>query len=518
MRLPALAPSAHTLPTRHPAAGSGIAARSITAQRAAVRGCPSVLSSRAVDIDLPLLSALAAGWAAVCAVLIILERRSAAATIAWVLVLAFLPVVGLVVYRLIGPLRLERKRLRRVSGRNVVREGMQAFERIESTSPEDVHLAMVSLRAGDAAPLRAERVDLFLDGASAYRAIGEAIDAARHHVHLEYYIWEPDGIGTRLRDQLVARARAGLEVRIIADGTGCNHLRRKFLRPLRDAGVEFAWFNPVTLRRLRRRRADFRTHRKIVVCDGLVGFTGGMNITDVHSAEFGENFWRDTHLRVEGTVVNALQRIFMEDWYFAAERLPGFSRRYFPPPTHRGDHIVQLVASGPDSNSFAVHKLFFAAITEARQRVWATTPYFVPDEPILTAMLTAALRGVDVRLLVPRKGDSRLVDLAARSYFPELLEAGVRILEYEPRFIHAKTFVIDDDVTIVGTANLDNRSFRLNFEIVAVLYGDAENAILAQAFEDDCGQSRGLQASDLEGERFLRRLGQAGARLLSPLL
>lgn len=465
-----------------------------------------------------LVSLLAAGWAVVMAVVIILERRSAAATIAWVLVLAFLPFVGLIVYRLIGPLRLERKKLRKANGRRVVNEAFDAISELESTSPEDVQLALVPFRADDAPPLEAEHVEIYLDGASAYRAIGEAIEAAHHHVHLEYYIWEPDRIGTRLRDQLVERARAGVEVRIIADGTGCNHLRRAFLRPLRDAGVEFAWFNRPTLRRLRSRRADFRTHRKIVVCDGSVGFTGGMNIVDAQSAEFGDRYWRDTHLRVDGAAVASLQRIFMEDWYFAAEKLPGFSRRYFPPPSHRGHHVVQVVSSGPDSTSFAIHKLFFAAITEARQRVWATTPYFVPDDPILTAMLTAALRGVDVRLLVPRKGDSRVVDLAARSYFPELLDGGVRVLEYEPRFIHAKTFVIDDDVAIIGTANLDNRSFRLNFEVAAVLYGEPENLTLARAFEDDCSTSRELRRADLDGERFLRRLGQAGARLLSPLL
>ncbi len=471
-----------------------------------------------MNLGWPQLSVLVAVWALVMAVVIILERRSAAATIAWLLVLAFLPVIGLIVYRLIGPLRLERKRLRRVAGRKVVREAVDAIAQIESRSPEDLQLALVPLRAASAPPLRAERLHIYLDGVSAYRAIGEAIEQARHHIHLEYYIWEPDRIGTRLRDQLVARARAGVEVRFIPDGTGCNHLRRKFLRPLRDAGAEIAWFNPVSLRRLRRRRADFRTHRKIVVCDGLVGFTGGMNVTEAHSAEFGDSFWRDTHMRVEGTAVLALQRIFMEDWFFAAEKLPDFSRVYFPPPSQRGQHVVQVVSSGPDSDGHAIHKLFFSAITEARQRLWATTPYFVPDEPILTALLTAALRGVDVRLLVPRKGDSRLVDLAARSYFPELLQAGVRILEYGARFIHAKTFVVDDDVAIIGTANLDNRSFRLNFEIAAVLYGDPENRVLAEAFEADCGQSRELRAADLERQPFLRRLGQAAARLLSPLL
>jgi cardiolipin synthase A/B len=186
------------------------------------------------------ISALAAVWAIVMAIVIILERRSAAATLAWLLVLAFLPFLGLIVYRLIGPLRLERKKLQRVSGRRVVHDALHAFAQIESTSPEDIQLATVPLRAGDAAPLRAERLEIYLDGVSADRAIGEAIEEARHHIHLEYYIWEPDRIGTRLRDQLVARARAGVEVRLIADGTGCNHLGRRFLRPLRDAGVEIA--------------------------------------------------------------------------------------------------------------------------------------------------------------------------------------------------------------------------------------------------------------------------------------
>ena len=465
-----------------------------------------------------LVTAIASVWALVMAVMIVMERRSAAATMAWLLALVLLPIVGLVVYRLIGPQRLERKKLRRLFGRRVVEDALAALGAIHSKSPDDLQLALVPVRVGEAAPMRASAVDVYLDGVSAYRAMAEAIEAARHHVHLEYYIWEPDQIGTRLRDQLVARARAGIEVRMIIDGTGCNHLRRRFLRPLRDAGVEVAWFNPVSLRRLRRQRADFRTHRKIVVCDGRVGFTGGMNITDVHSAELCPTYWRDTHTRVEGSAVLAMQRVFMEDWYFTREQLPSLSPEYFPPPDHAGDHIVQFVASGPDSSAFAVHKVMFAAMTQARQRLWATTPYFVPDEPILTALISASLRGVDVRLRVPRKGDSRLVDLAARSYFPELVEAGVRIFEYEPRFIHAKTMVVDGDVGIIGTANLDNRSFRLNFEFAAVIYGGPTPPLLEAAFLADLETSREIVPADLERLPFARRLGCAGARLLSPLL
>jgi cardiolipin synthase len=473
---------------------------------------------RAVTLGWPLVTALVSAWALVMAGVILLERRSAAATMAWLLALVFLPIVGLIAYRLIGPQRLQRKKLRRVFGRRMVREAIEALGELGAHQPEDLQLALVPMRVGEAAPLRAEEVDVYLDGVAAYRAIELAIEAARHHVHVEYYIWEPDQIGTRLRDLLVERARAGVEVRTILDGTGCNKLRRSFLRPMRDAGVQIAWFNPVSLRRLRRQRADFRTHRKTVVCDGRVGFTGGMNVTDVHSAELCPTYWRDTHVRLRGGAVLSMQRVFMEDWFFAAEKLPPLSGEYFPAPDHAGEHIVQIVSSGPDSDAFAVHKLFFSALAQARERVWATTPYFVPDEPILTAMITAALRGVDVRLIVPKKGDSRLVDFAARSYFPELVAAGVRIYEYGPRFIHAKTMVIDDDVAIIGTANLDNRSFRLNFELAAVMYGGPTAVTLMAAFVEDMTGSRELVREDLDRLPLHRRLGCAGARLLSPLL
>jgi len=471
-----------------------------------------------VFFDWWVLTALGVAWGLVVAVIIILQRRSAAATIAWLLVLLLLPVVGLLVYRLIGPMRLKRKKLRRMAGRQLVRSTLDALAELAEVSPEDLQLALVPIALGEAAPMRARAIDLYFDGVSAYAAICDAIAAASHHVHLEYYIWEPDQIGTRLRDLLVERARAGVQVRLILDGTGCNHIGRRFLAPLRDAGAEVAWFNPLSLRQLRRRRADFRTHRKIVICDGLVGFTGGMNVTDKHSAELSTDYWRDTHMRIEGTAVWAMQRVFIEDWQFAAETLPPALTELVPPADPPGEHIVQVLASGPDSSAFAIHKAMFAAINEARDRVWITTPYFVPDEPILAALTTAAHRGIDVRLLVPARGDSRLVDLAARSYFPELLAAGVQIHEYLPRFIHAKTLIADDDVTIIGTANMDNRSFRLNFEIAAVVYGEDVAAAVARAFDDDLSASRQFAWTDFDSLPFSTRLGRSAARLFSPLL
>ncbi|HSR96670.1 MAG TPA: cardiolipin synthase [Kofleriaceae bacterium] len=460
-------------------------------------------------------------WAVAMAVAVIQQRRSPAATIAWLLVLALLPIVGWLVYRLIGPLRLERRKLRRRVTRKLVEEAIGALQEIESEGPmrHREQLARVAIAAGEAPPLRADHIELYTEGEPKYRAIADAIDAACHHVHLEYYIWENDQIGRRLRDQLIARAKAGIEVRVLVDATGSIGARRPFFRALSEAGASVAWFNPVSLLGIRRRRADFRTHRKIIVCDGRVGFTGGMNVADAETAEFaGAKAWRDTHMRFEGSAVRVLQRVFAEDWFYATGKDIPAGETYFPMPTTAGSEVVQIVASGPDLDVFAIQKMFFAAINQASSRVWVTTPYFVPDDAILSALVSAAMRGLDVRVIAPAHGDSRLVDLAARSYFPDLLAAGARVFEYLPRFLHAKTFVIDDDVAIIGTANLDNRSFRLDFEVAAVLYGTQTNAKLDAAFQADLTCCKELEHRDWREQPFWTRLGQSGARLLSPLL
>jgi cardiolipin synthase len=459
-------------------------------------------------------------WSLAMAVTFLRARRPPSSTIAWLLVLTLFPVGGWVVYRLIGPLRLERKKLRRRVSREVIAEAAATLREIEAAAPANhrEQLARVAIAVGEAPPLRADYVTLYTEGDQTYAAIAEALEAARHHIHLEYYIWEDDRIGTRLRDLLVTRAKAGVEVRLLLDGTGSFTTRGDFFEPLVEAGGSVAWFNPITvLGGLRRRRIDFRTHRKIIVCDGRVGFTGGINVADTESAEFsGKNAWRDTHLRIEGSAVLVLQRVFAEDWLYATEKvLPG-GMEYFPIPESAGSEVVQIVASGPDLDAFAVHKMFFAAITQATQRVWLTTPYFVPDDVILSALVSAAHRGLDVQIIAPRRSDSLLVDLAARSYFPELLAAGARVFEYRPRFVHAKSFVVDDDVAIVSTANLDNRSFRLNFEVAAVIYGTTMNAQLDAAFREDREHCRELPKE--HDPKFWPRLGQSGARLLSPLL
>ncbi len=457
-------------------------------------------------------------WVVVMALGIVLERRSPVATIAWIAMLAWLPLLGLAIYFFFGPRRLKRRKLRRAAGSRLLQHAVVSMSE-ESTHPiARGQLARLVVGAGEAPPLRATSVDLYFDGKDAYAALFAALEAASHHVHVEYYIYEPGKVGDALRDRLVACAKRGVEVRLLIDSVGSHGLRSRYFAPLVDAGGEISWFNPVAARRLGPSLANFRSHRKIVVVDGVVGFTGGMNVADCHSSATDEKHWRDTHVRVEGSAVRALARIFLEDWYFATEHLPPSGDRYVVPPTTCGDHFVQFVASGPDQSTFAIQKLYFAAITSARERVWLETPYFVPDEAISEALVSAALRGVDVRLIVPEHGDNVIVDLAARSYFPDLLTVGVQILEYTPRFLHAKTCLVDDDLSIIGSANLDNRSFRLNFEVVAAVYGTETNAELARAFERDLEGARPVKNKELRREPFLRRAAEAVARLLSPML
>ena len=465
------------------------------------------------------LIALFAASAVVMAVVIVQQRRPPASTIAWLLVLVMLPVVGYLIYRFIGPMRLERKKLRRRITRAMFEEAVGAMTAIEAASPAHrEQLARIPMMLGEAPPLRGNAVELFTEGEATYVAIAAAIAAAKHHVHLEYYIWEKDRLGARVRDQLVERARAGLEVRVLVDGTGSSSARGGFWKPLVEVGGKVAVFNPVHLIALRRKRIDFRLHRKTVVCDGVVGFSGGINLTEAETREFtGAAAWRDTHARLEGPAVRALQRIFAEDWLYASgEELPlEAGGAYFPMQGPVGDEVVQVVGAGPDLNTFAIHKLYFAAINQAVKRIWLTTPYFVPDDAILSALMSASLRGVDVRIIAPRKGDSRLVDLAASSYFPDMVAAGAKVFLYQPRFVHAKTFVIDDDIAIVATANLDNRSFRLDFEVAVVVYGHRVNEELDAIFHSDLEQCVALTPPTLT---FWPRLVQSGARLLSPLL
>ncbi len=459
-------------------------------------------------------------WIALVGIGLILERRSPAATLAWLLALLFMPYFGFLVYLLFGPRRLRRRRLRYGRARDRLIQSTHRL-RQDRAVPEgfpdadlERQVALLLERVGQGAPSPAANVVLLETGDACFRAIEAAIEAASHHVHLEYYLWQPDRVGTRLRDLLVEKARAGVAVRLLLDAIGSDRATDRFLRPIRDTGGETAWFNPLRLRRLRPNHVNFRTHRKIAVCDGRIGFTGGINISDDHS---GPDAWRDTHLRIEGEPVHRLQFIFLEDWYFATDRAP-FEPEFFPRfPERSTGPWLQIVESGPDDNRHAIAKLFFAAIAGARSRVSLATPYFVPSEALTAALIVAALRGVEVRVLTPKRSDSRLVTAAARSYYDELASAGVRIFEYGPPMLHAKLLVVDDRIGAIGSANFDNRSLTLNFEAMAVIHDAGLAARLTESFEIDLRRA-GRYVKPGRRASVGQRLFEATARLLSPLL
>lgn len=465
------------------------------------------------------LSVFEIGWVVVISATIILERRSPVATFAWISVLAWLPIVGIAVYYFFGPRRLRRRKMRlQASAKRIARAARAFDDQVDDARWSGLARAAMSL--GEAPPLRARAIEVFTDGDALYDAIEKAIDAATEHVHLEYYIFDGDEIGARIRDALIRACKRKVEVRLLLDGIGSVSLASAFVRPLEQVGGQVAFFNPVS--GFRPRMANFRTHRKIVICDGRVGFTGGMNVTREHSVRcLGDHAWRDTHMRFEGPSVAALQRVFLPDWYFASGIAEDENAvRFFPEPEPlEGDaSLLQVVSSGPDKDIFAVHQLLFGAIAQAQERIWLTTPYFVPDEPTLAALIGAGLRRVDVRILVPARSDNRLADMAARSYFPELARAGVKIYEYTPHMLHAKTMLVDEDLAIIGTANFDNRSFRLNFEVVAAAFSRETNEELARIFEKDLTESSLVRVRDIREKGLVERFGESCARLLSPLL
>ncbi|MEJ8822891.1 cardiolipin synthase [Variovorax humicola] len=462
------------------------------------------------------------GYIAVLSVWIVMQKRAPVSTLGWILSLAFIPFGGFLIYYFLGPQRLRKQRLRRLRSRagahsaaDLARLGQAA----ERAPPALRQIAGLGMAACGLPVSSATSVELLSGGARTFEAIFEAIAAARNHVHLEYYIFEPDHVGTGLRDLLIQKAKEGVVVRLLLDALGSKRVGRKFMAPMHAAGIHVALFHDTRIGRRLRPVTNYRTHRKIVVCDGRVGFTGGVNITDEEDKRTRPDAYHDVHVRIEGTAVRWLQTTFIEDWTYATgEQLRHLDEALgrLMPHVESGDIPVQIVTSGPDNPLEPIHRMHVSAINSSTRRAWLTTPYFVPGEPAMMALTSAALRGVDVRLLVPRRSDSVIVSAAARSYFDELIAAGVKVWEYKERMLHSKTLVVDDNCAMLGTANFDNRSFRLNYEVMAVVYGPTLLEPLAAQFETDL-----QSASPVRGMRrqsFWKRLGDATARLFSPLL
>jgi cardiolipin synthase len=441
---------------------------------------------------------------------IVLQKREPIATLSWLLSLAALPILGLMIYHFLGPQRISRQRL----SRSRSRQNLGALPSGLKPDAEAKTIARLAQAATGFAPTTATNAKLLIGGEQTYGALLEAIAGAKHHLHVEYYIFEPDQTGTMFRDALVERARAGVRVRLLLDAIGSGGLKRSFLAPMREAGIEIAWFHPMKLKWLWRPRMNLRNHRKLMIVDGEVAFTGGINICDDQDERVKSAAFHDMHLSLQGEVVRWLQLAFLEDWHYAAKVALRDQRLWTDPP--KGDIAAHVIPAGPDSRWEAIHKVQVEAIHQADHRVWLVTPYFVPGEAALMALTSAAQRGLDVRVIVPKKSDSRIATAAAKSYYEELICAGVRVFEYQPGMLHSKAFLFDEDLCLIGSANFDQRSFRLNFELALLLHDLALGQQLQAELQDNLDHS--IEVRSDRSSTLRQRLAESWARLLSPVL
>lgn len=445
----------------------------------------------------------------------IVTARTPQGAAAWVVFLLAAPWFALPSYLVFGRHKLRRyERERRIS-----RELTRHLEPREQTPPEArpenamlrpfERLAGMPVVGGNA-------VRLLIDGQATFDAIFAAIDAAERYVCVQFYTIDDDGLGEALADRLIAAAERAVAVRVIYDGVGSYSLAAEYRQKLTEAGVTI--LDPRAARGPTRRfEVNFRNHRKTVVVDGAIGFVGGHNVSDLYLGKDAPGGrWRDTHVEVRGPVVTQLQTVFFEDWHWATEEKLDRALDWHC-PAEAADLPALILPSGPTDDVDTAAMFFFTAISRAQERIWIASPYFVPDEAVLSALKAAALRGCDVRLIVPARADHYLTWLAAFAYFDEVRAAGVRVFRYEQGFTHQKVVLMDDRMAAVGTANLDNRSFRLNFETMALVFDPGFAAEVAEMLTEDFDACSELDR-DLGDQRRMIRVAAPFARLLAPVL
>lgn len=460
-------------------------------------------------------------------VIIFLSRKNSSTTWAWVLVLMFIPVLGFILYLFLGQDARRIKIFTKKADEDKRKLKVHIQELLSRESSDINHPAIA--RYGDLIRLHLKnsnsvftqnnQIKILKNGQEKFDALIKALKSAHHHIHMEYYIIRDDEIGREVRDILAAKAREGVEVRLLYDGMGCIALPKSYTRPIIDAGGEVAVFFPPFLPHINI-RVNYRNHRKITVIDGKTAFIGGLNLGDEYlgkSPKYG--FWRDTHFMVEGNSVDFLQLNFIADWEFASDTKLALNKAYFPEKEPIGDRGVQIVSSGPDSQWDSIRQGYFKMISNAEKSIYIQTAYFVPDDSLMEALKTAALSGVDVRIMIPGKRDHPFVHWASTSYLSELLASGVKAYIYDyNRFMHVKAVIVDGRVASVGSANFDLRSFIYNFEINAVLYDEKSAAELLQHFEEDMKHCIELTRELYDRRSFLVRFKESVSRLISPLL
>ena len=458
------------------------------------------------------------------AIMIVLEKRSPHKTAAWIMVLIMLPVFGVLFYLVFGQEYRKRKMFSRrgLKGLKEVRRisAKQLRDFDQSPMNKETHdyekIIRLLLNNSNALLTTGNKLSLLKSGKETFDALFDAIEKAKHHIHLEYYIFDTDKIGSKLTELLLKKVAEGVEVRMIVDDVGSWSLRKSFFERLRREGIEIYPFMEVRFPRLTS-RVNYRNHRKIAVIDGKTGFVGGINIADRY-LEGLPNIgpWRDTHLKITGDAATSLQIIFTADWFFVSgHNLQGES--YLPELSEAPGVPTQVIAGGPDHDWEGIAQAYFNAIAGARKKVYAVTPYLMPPPPLLFALKTAALSGVDVRLIIPEKSDSKISKWCSFSYVESLLEAGVKMYFFQKGFIHSKYMLVDNGLSTVGTSNLDYRSFETNFEANAFIYSKKFTAELEKHFLDDQQDSQQVKLSQWRKRGWYFKLRESLAHIISPM-
>lgn len=457
--------------------------------------------------------------------IVFLERKDASATWAWLMVLLFIPIAGFFLYLIFGR-RLSGKRIftwdakSKLGVKKTVQSQLRAIENnqfVFNELEEYKDLYYLHLRNDDAILTQNNAIDIFVDGKEKFRSLLEDMESAKDHIHLLYYIIRHDELGLQIANMLLKKAKEGVEVRVLYDALGTRSLRPKYMKLLKKSGVQLEAFFPSLIPKINF-KLNYRNHRKLAIIDGKVGYIGGFNIGDEYlgkSKKFG--YWRDTHLRIIGDAVQSMQTRFILDWNQASKQDIHYDERYYA-SVPKGKAGVQIVSSGPDSNWEQIKNGYIKMILSAKKYVYIQTPYFIPDESLRDAIRIAALSGVKVKIMIPNKPDHPFVYWATLSYVGDMLQAGAEVFIYQNGFLHSKTIVVDGKIASVGTANIDVRSFRLNFEVNAFLYDRSLAARLVEAFHEDVANSTQMTRKLYNKRSFGIRIKESVSRLLSPIL
>ncbi len=463
---------------------------------------------------------------------VLYDTRSSTKALAYILFIIFVPIVGIVFYFSFGINYRKRNLYSKKIGvdeplRLQIQNKMNAYAEAIANSgllPENYKTLTEFIRRSGSSMLTANNeVKLLINGEEKFPELLLAIENARSHIHLEYYIYENDITGNDVAEMLIKKAKEGIEVRFMYDDFGSHSLGKSFIKKLTDAGVQTAPFYKIKWFALAN-RINYRNHRKIVIIDGLTGFVGGINMSDKYRNDLKSKynlFWRDTHLLIKGQATSYLQYLFICDWNFCSNTKLSYNETYFPAVSQNQtitNDLIQIAASGPDSSQPVIFYSLLEAIGSAKKSIYITSPYFIPGESLMDALIIAIQSGLDVKILIPGNSDSKMVNAAASAYYTELLQYGAKIYKYNKGFVHAKTMVIDDDLAIIGSANMDYRSFDLNFEVNAMVYSKNIAKQLTVAFENDL-----KDAVQIDDKLWLNRpkyihLWEKIVRLLSPFL